>query len=72
MTTVRVGSVFRGYCGGRFGRDGYGTKRVEAIGADWVVVRYEADGRPDLAVFASAEDTERETSEWLADKGYDE
>lgn len=35
-----VGTVLYGYCDGFFGRDGYGGKRIEAIGADWVVVRY--------------------------------
>lgn len=40
MTTpLRVGDVLYGYCGGHFGRDSYEDKRVEAIGADWVVVR---------------------------------
>lgn len=43
MTTpagpLRVGQVLYGYCNGKFGRDSYGDKRVEAIGADWVVVR---------------------------------
>jgi hypothetical protein len=34
-----VGDVLLGYCGGEFGRDSYGNKRVEALGADWVVVR---------------------------------
>ena len=36
---LRVGDVLYGYCEGVFGRDSYGEKRVEAIGADWVVVR---------------------------------
>ena len=44
---IRVGDVLYGYCGGRFGRDSYGEKRVEAIGADWVVVR-EEDGSPNF------------------------
>jgi hypothetical protein len=42
---LRVGDVLYGFCGGAFGRDSYGTKRVEAIGADWVVAR-EDDGGP--------------------------
>jgi hypothetical protein len=29
------------YCGGWFGRDSYSPKRVEAMGADWVVARTE-------------------------------
>ncbi len=36
---IRIGTVLRGYCGGYFGRDSYEDKRVEAIGADWVVAR---------------------------------
>lgn len=36
-----VGDVLYGYCGGRFGRDSYGVKRVEAVSetGDWIVVR---------------------------------
>ena len=41
---LRIGAVLEGYCGGAFGRDSYDDKRMEAIGADWVVVRY-VDGR---------------------------
>lgn len=43
-----VGQVITGYCGGVFGRDSYGPKRVEASGYDWVVVRDE-DGVPAFA-----------------------
>lgn len=45
--SLRVGDLLHGYCGGRFGRDyySYQLKRVEAIGADWVVVRLE-NGEP--------------------------
>lgn len=28
------------YCGGAFGRDGYGPWAVEAVGRNWVVVRH--------------------------------
>ena len=42
---IRVGTLLYGFCGGCFGRDSYSNKRVEAIGADWVVVRDE-EGRP--------------------------
>lgn len=45
---LRVGDVLDGFCGGYFGRDSYGAKRIEAAGADWVVARDE-DGH---AVFA--------------------
>jgi hypothetical protein len=39
MTPLRVGDVLYGFCGGYFGRDSYNDKRVEAVGADWVVAR---------------------------------
>ena len=42
--TLRVGDVLPGFCGGHFGRDSYDDKRVEAIGADWVVARGQAGG----------------------------
>jgi len=35
---INVGTVLYGFCNGFFGRDSYGKKRIEAIGADWVVV----------------------------------
>lgn len=38
-TLIRVGAILFGYCGGYFGRDAYEDKRVEAVGADWVVAR---------------------------------
>jgi hypothetical protein len=43
-----IGKKIYGYCGGHFGRDGYGTKVIEAIGPDWVVCRFE-DGDVELA-----------------------
>jgi hypothetical protein len=36
---IRIGTLLHGYCGGLFGRDNYNDKRVEAIGADWIVAR---------------------------------
>lgn len=36
---LRVGATLYGFCHGAFGRDSYADKRVEAIGADWVVAR---------------------------------
>ena len=38
---LRVGTKLFGYCRGVFG-DSFGDKRVEAIGADWVVARDES------------------------------
>ena len=36
---LAVGAVLHGFCGGHFGRDSYRDKRIEAVGADWVVAR---------------------------------
>jgi hypothetical protein len=41
---LRIGDVLYGFCGGYFGHDSYSDKRVEAIGADWVVARSEGGG----------------------------
>jgi hypothetical protein len=41
---LRVGDILHGFCGGCFGRDSYWGKRVEAIGADWVVAREDGGG----------------------------
>lgn len=43
-TPLRVGDTLYGLCEGCFGRDSYSDKRVEAVGADWVIVRYEDGG----------------------------
>lgn len=49
---IRVGTLLYGYCGGHFGRDYYlGPRRVEALGADWVVTRNE-QGRVEMAEVA--------------------
>jgi hypothetical protein len=61
---VMVGSVLYGYCGGCFGRDSYGEKRVEALGADWVVVR-DQDG---CVSFASGENILDELDEYTDTK----
>ena len=39
LSPLRVGDRIYGFCNGKFGRDSYENKRVEALGADWVVVR---------------------------------
>lgn len=36
---LAIGAMLHGFCGGHFGRDSYRDKRVEAVGADWVVAR---------------------------------
>lgn len=45
-----VGDTLFGFCSGYFGRNSYGPKTIEAIGADWVVVR-EEDGTVNFASF---------------------
>jgi hypothetical protein len=54
-TPLRVGDVLYGFCGGAFGRDSYTDKRVEAIGADWVVVR-NSDGGAEFTDVAAPEE----------------
>lgn len=61
--TARIGMILFGYCDGYFGRDSYGDKRIEALGADWVVVR-EEDGRPNFAGFESSKEMEERLMKW--------
>lgn len=49
-----------GFCGGAFGRDSHENKRVESIGADWIVCR-DTRGHP---VFASGPNIEEELLEY--------
>lgn len=59
---IRIGTPLYGYCGGYFEPTNcWGTKRVEALGVDWVVVRTDA-GTP-LFYFGTPEDLERFTDE---------
>jgi len=63
---INVGTVLYGFCNGFFGRDSYGKKRIEAIGADWVVVREEG-GQPNFASFAEGwekKDIQELLEEW--------
>ncbi len=36
---IRIGQIIHGFCGGAFGGDSYACRRVEAVGADWIVTR---------------------------------
>lgn len=47
---ILVGTILKGFCNGYFGRDSYDTKRVEAVGVDWVVARVVDEGFVVLAV----------------------
>ena len=68
---LAVGLVFKGYCQGYFGRDGYGDKRVEAFGADWIVVRHD-DGAVNFASFKDQAEMLRLVVEFAKEKGCDE
>lgn len=59
MTNVQpyIGLILYGYCDGEFGRDTYGTKIIEAVSRDWIVVR-EEDGTPKIASFKTFADLE--------------
>jgi hypothetical protein len=41
---IRIGTILYGFCGGHFYRDTYEDKRVEGVGADWIVVRTKTKG----------------------------
>lgn len=58
---IRVGTLLFGYCGGAFGRDSYDIKRVEAIGADWVVARNQQGSGDPVFYQGSPEDLEEYT-----------
>jgi len=62
--SIKIGTLLNGYCNGFFGRDSYGEKRVEATGADWVVVR-EENGEPNCAFFKSVGDRDYYINLWL-------
>lgn len=51
-TQPYIGMILYGYCQGEFGRDTYGSKTIEAVSRDWIVVR-EEDGTPKIASFDS-------------------
>lgn len=66
---IEPGDILHGYCGGAFGRDGYGPHRVVAMGRDWIVCRggegygndrpYMYSGNPaDLEEYLTEEDEE--------------
>lgn len=53
-----IGSELFGYLGGTFGRDcPHGSKRVEAVGADWLVLRTE--GGPLFATMPANQTTQK-------------
>lgn len=65
-----VGMVFKGYCNGMFEYETYFPKRLEAWGADWLVVREES-GRVNFCRFTDIEERDRKVEEWLKDPGHE-
>jgi hypothetical protein len=53
-----------GSCNGYFGRDSYKPKRIEALGADWVVVRNVDDDKVSCATFNSEKEMMRYLTLW--------
>lgn len=58
-----IGMKLKGFCGGFFGRDSYGDKRIEAVGNDWIVAR-EENGEPVFATFVSGRHRDGLLAEW--------
>lgn len=61
-----AGMLIYGYCNGYFGRDSYATKRIEAIGIDWIVARgiEEKDAEPEFAQFPNTTVRNQLCGEW--------
>lgn len=67
-----VGQKFSSFCGGSFGRDGYGLKTVVAYGATWITVVYDT-GVADTCNFDTHEKMIKSVCEWKEeDKKEDE
>ena len=61
--TPEIGTELYGSCNGFFGRDSYRPKRIEALGADWVVVRNKR-GEVSCATFNSEKEMKRYLTLW--------
>lgn len=70
MCTAKVGTILHGYCGGAFGCLDFEPKRIEAIGADWVVIR-SAKGRPYFCSFDKPAYLDTHLEDWLQDEEFD-
>lgn len=62
-----VGTMLYGYCNGFFGKYSFDDKRIEAIGADWLVAR-DIDGVPLFAHFGDKDEMLNLIKEWSRDK----
>lgn len=68
---LAVGTLLYGYCGGFFGRNSYDTKRIEAFGADWIVVRSIKVGInaiPEFAFFENSAQMISYVADWSSEK----
>ena len=52
-----IGTILYGFCEGYFERDSYSNKRIEAVGADWIVVRELDASYGEKPLFCSFKDT---------------
>lgn len=67
MSHTNVGTVLYGYCNGYFGRDSYGSKRIEAEGVDWIVARELSEtAKPDFAIFDNPKEKQSCIERWSA------
>jgi hypothetical protein len=66
---IEPGDILHGYCGGAFGRDGYGPHRVIAVGRDWVLCRGGQCGGDDYVYVANGDPAELE--EYLTEEEYE-
>lgn len=65
---IEPGDILYGYCGGAFGRDGYGPHRVIAVGRDWVLCRGGRVGCSNYAYVANGDPAE--LVEYLKEEEY--
>lgn len=65
MTEPQIGMILYGFCNGCFGHDSYGSKRIEAIGDDWLVIREK--NYPNFASFNSHEQMVQMIEEWKSE-----
>lgn len=66
---LAVGQILYGYCEGYFGRDGYGEKRIEAFGADWIVAREVGGNKIFFATFDTSQEMVECVKKWSVDNG---
>ncbi len=63
----RVGLSLYGFCNGHFGRDSIETKRIEGLGADWLVAR-DDKGQIHFTSFESTTEMNESTERWSSEQ----